>query len=147
MDYAAPQMQRGIERTIRKVKREKNAYKTAGLKDDATTANIRLRRLNTKYREFSRAAGLPEQKERMKVTYVDEATLSKANSIKQQREITAAANAADDKEALKFFGADARDDLNSIVKRGTMKLQNGISCFPDGDPLNENVKMVKPLKT
>lgn len=75
--YEATQMQRRIERTIRKVKREKNAYKAAGLKDDATTANIRLRRLNTKYREFSQAAGLPEQKERLKVLYGGQLTESK----------------------------------------------------------------------
>ena len=89
MDYAAPQMQRRIERTIRKVKREKNAYKAAGLDDDATTANIRLRRLNTKYREFSQAAGLPEQKERTKVTYVDERSIEKAQALKIQRDAEA----------------------------------------------------------
>lgn len=31
----------------------------------ATAANIKLRRLNRKYKEFSKAAGLPEQRERM----------------------------------------------------------------------------------
>lgn len=50
-------------------KREKAAYKAAGLTEDATVANIKLRRLNAKYREFSKAAGLPEQKERLKVLY------------------------------------------------------------------------------
>lgn len=65
--YEATQMQRKIERTIRKVKREKNAYKAAGLDEDATAANIRLNRLNAKYKQFSKAAGLPEQRERMKV--------------------------------------------------------------------------------
>lgn len=65
--YEATQMQRKIERTIRKVKREKNAYKAAGLEEDATAANIRLNRLNAKYKQFSKAAGLPEQRERMKV--------------------------------------------------------------------------------
>lgn len=65
--YEATQMQRKIERTIRKVKRERNAYKAAGLEEDATAANIRLNRLNAKYKQFSKAAGLPEQRERMKV--------------------------------------------------------------------------------
>lgn len=65
--YEATQMQRKIERTIRKVKREKNAYKAAGLEEEATAANIRLNRLNAKYKQFSKAAGLPEQRERMKV--------------------------------------------------------------------------------
>ena len=58
-----------------------------------------------------------------------------------------AANAKDDADTLKFFGADARDDLQSIVKRRTMKLGNGFACFPDGDALGEYVQNVKPLKT
>ena len=67
--YTATQMQRSIERQIRKQKRLRDAYKAAGLKDDETAANIKLRRLNAKYKEFSKAAGLPEQKERLKVLY------------------------------------------------------------------------------
>lgn len=65
--YEATQMQRRLERQIRAQKRLKNAYKSAGLSEDATAANIKLRRLNDKYREFSREAGLPEQRERIKV--------------------------------------------------------------------------------
>ena len=145
--YEATQMQRRVEREIRKLKREKAAYKAAGLHEDETAVNIRLRRLNAKYKAFSAEAGLPEQPERMRVYFTDDATIKAANSIKTQRAKVAAANAKDDSDTLKFFGADARDNLNSIVKRRTMKLENGFACFPDGDPLNENVKMVKPLKT
>lgn len=68
-DYQATQMQRRIERTIRKQKRLKTAYEAVGLTKEAQAANIRLRRLNEKYRQFSKAAGLPEQRERMKVLY------------------------------------------------------------------------------
>lgn len=67
--YEATQMQRRLERQIRAQKRLKNAYKSAGLSEDATAANIKLRLLNDKYREFSKAAGLPEQRERTKVLY------------------------------------------------------------------------------
>ena len=67
--YEATQMQRRIERTVKKLKREKAAYKAAGLHEDETAVNIRLRRLNAKYKAFSAAAGLPEQRERMKVLY------------------------------------------------------------------------------
>ena len=67
--YTATQQQRSIERQIRKQKRLRDAYKAAGLKDDETAANIKLRRLNAKYKAFSEAAGLPEQRERMKVLY------------------------------------------------------------------------------
>ena len=57
-------------------------------------------------------------------------------------------NAAEmDKAAAKFFGANSADNLKNIVKRSTIKLENGFACFPDGDILNEYVKAVKPLKT
>lgn len=80
--YEATQMQRKIERTIRKVKREKNAYKAAGLEEDATAANIRLNRLNAKYKQFSKAAGMPEQRERMKVLYTDAQSENAASTAK-----------------------------------------------------------------
>ena len=67
--YEATQEQRKVERTIRKLKREKAAYKAAGLREEEQAVNIRLRRLNAKYKAFSAAAGLPEQRERMKVLY------------------------------------------------------------------------------
>lgn len=65
--YEATQMQRRLERTIRKQKRLRDSYKAAGLEEDAQAANIKLRRLKSKYSEFSEAAGLPEQPERMNV--------------------------------------------------------------------------------
>lgn len=83
--YEATQMQRRIERTIRKQKRLKNAYEAAGFTGDATTANIKLRRLNAKYKEFSKAAGLPEQPERMRVYFTDDATLKTANALKMHK--------------------------------------------------------------
>ena len=55
--------------------------------------------------------------------------------------------AADDESVLKFLGADARDNLQSIVKRRTMKLANGFACFPDDDVLSEYIQKVSPLKT
>lgn len=68
-DYQSSQMQRRLERTIRKLKRRKASFEAAGLTDEAQAANIRLQRLNQKYKAFSKAAGLPEQRERMKVIY------------------------------------------------------------------------------
>lgn len=70
-DYQATQKQRQIERTVRKLKRRKAAFEAAGLKEEAQAANIRLRRLSKEYSKFSKAAGLPEQRERMKVLYQD----------------------------------------------------------------------------
>lgn len=67
--YEATQKQRQIERTVRKLKREQAAYKAASLTEDEQAVSIRIRRLNSEYKAFSKAAGLPEQKERMKVLY------------------------------------------------------------------------------
>jgi hypothetical protein len=67
--YEATQMQRRIERQIRAQKKLRNAYREAGLSEDATAANIKLRRLNAEYSRFCKAAGLPEQPERTKAFY------------------------------------------------------------------------------
>lgn len=67
--YSASQKQREIERTIRKLKREQAAFKAAGLAQEKQAIATAIQRLNVKYKEFSNAAGLPEQKERMKVLY------------------------------------------------------------------------------
>ena len=67
--YEATQEQRKVERTMRKLKREKASYNAAGLTDEEQAVNIKLRRLNAKYKAFSKAAGLPEQRERAKVIY------------------------------------------------------------------------------
>lgn len=88
--YEATQMQRRVERQIRAQKRLVNAYKSAGLTDDATVASIKLRRLNAKYREFSKAAGLAEQPERLKVLYQNDASskaaAGAATLISEERE-------------------------------------------------------------
>ena len=69
--YEATQKQREIERTVRKLRRREIAYKAAGLKEEAQSAGIRIKRLNALYDAFSDAAGLPTQRERMKVIYPD----------------------------------------------------------------------------
>lgn len=70
-EYHAAQKQRQIKRTVRKLRRRKTAFEAAGLTEDAQAAKIRLRRLNQEYKAFSKAAGLPEQRERMRVLYSD----------------------------------------------------------------------------
>ena len=87
--YEATQMQRRIERTIRKQKRLKTAYEAAGLTGDATTANIKLRRLNAKYKEFSKAAGIPEQRERLNVLHSDTESEAAAQGLKVRRDAEA----------------------------------------------------------
>lgn len=58
-----------------------------------------------------------------------------------------AEDAAETVDALNFLQADARDDLTKVIKRGTVKIKNGFSAFPDNDPLGKYVKNVKPLKS
>ena len=67
--YEATQKQRQIERTIRKLKRERAAFQAAGLDDDGQAVSIRIRRLSGAYKAFSKATGLPEQRERMDILY------------------------------------------------------------------------------
>ena len=67
--YSASQKQRQIERTVRKLKREQTAYKAAGLTEEEQAVTARIRRLNKEYKAFSEAAGLPLQRERMRVEY------------------------------------------------------------------------------
>ena len=67
--YSASQAQRRIERTVRKLKRQQIAYKAAGLTDEAQAVTARIRRLTAEYKAFSEAAGLPMQRERMRVAY------------------------------------------------------------------------------
>lgn len=62
--YQATQKQRQIETSIRHWKRRAAA---ATNDEDKQAAQIRIRRLNEKYKEFSDAAGLRMQKERMAV--------------------------------------------------------------------------------
>lgn len=87
--YESTQKQRQIERTIRKLKREQTAYKAAGLEEDAQAITVRIRRLNQEYKAFSGAAGLPLQRERMKVTYTDIVSEQKAALLKIQRDAEA----------------------------------------------------------
>ncbi len=79
--YQATQKQREIESTIRKQKRMKAAYKAAGMEKDAAAAGSKLNILKQKYKAFSKAAGLPEQRERMRVLYPQEITDIKKFSL------------------------------------------------------------------
>lgn len=65
--YEATQKQRMIERTVRKLERKSAAEKAAGLEEAERATRARAKRLKAKYKEFSAAAKLTEQPERMKV--------------------------------------------------------------------------------
>lgn len=65
--YEADQMQRRLERAIRKTKRELIGYEGAGLKDEFTAASIKLRRQRDYYADFSDKAGLVTRNELLQV--------------------------------------------------------------------------------
>lgn len=67
--YSSTQKQRQIERTVRGLKRRQAAFKASGQDDEYQATSARIRRLNAKYKEFSEAAGLPMQKDRMAVLH------------------------------------------------------------------------------
>lgn len=65
--YEATQKQRQLETAIRAQKRRALAFESAGEEQDAQDAKTRLKRLESEYRAFSKAAGLPEQFERARI--------------------------------------------------------------------------------
>lgn len=65
--YEATQKQRQIERAIRRQKRCAIVAKGRGDKDGLLTSQIKLKRLNEEYGRYSKAVGLPTQRERAQV--------------------------------------------------------------------------------
>lgn len=78
--YQATQMQRKIERSIRRQKHRILVDETVGDKDRLITDRIRLRRLNEEYRRFSKAAGLRTQSERAQVPGFGREQAAKVNA-------------------------------------------------------------------
>lgn len=66
--YEATQKQRSIERAIRRQKRRILVAESTGDKDALLTSQVRLRRLNEEYGRYSKAVGLPTQRERTMVS-------------------------------------------------------------------------------
>lgn len=63
--YEAKQMQRRVERSIRRQKNRILVDESAGDEEKLLTDRIRLQRLNEEYRRFSKAAGLRTEQERL----------------------------------------------------------------------------------
>ena len=63
--YEATQMQRQIETAMRAQKRKMNGYEAAGDTEAYTAAKAKYNALSAKYKAFSRAADLPEQRQRL----------------------------------------------------------------------------------
>lgn len=76
--YTATQMQRRIESAIRKTKRELAGYDAANDTEAFTTQSVKLRQQKELYADFSKAADLPLQNERIQVLGFNKSMSSKA---------------------------------------------------------------------
>ena len=94
--YEATQKQREIERTIRKWERREAAAATP---EDKQACQIRIRRLKQKYNEFSKAANLRTQPERMKA-YVPKNIDKTAKGDIMEREKWRNVSGGDDRAAV-----------------------------------------------
>ncbi|EGS9999063.1 minor capsid protein [Clostridium perfringens] len=65
--YEATQHQRYIERKIRKTKTQLIGYNAAGLDKDFQNASIRLKQQERYYKEFSKVANIPTEKDRLQL--------------------------------------------------------------------------------
>lgn len=137
--YEAEQRQGKLETSIRNRKRRILIDEKLGDKDALQNDQIRLQVLKQEYSRFSKATGLPMQHARMEAAGFDWKKGKAAEKMFDSMSASA-------REIKSIFGADGTKDLKSAVNRSIIKLQNGFACFPDGDPLNENAKMVAPVE-
>ena len=137
--YEATQRQRAFERAIRNKKRGILVDEAIGDKEKLQADQIKMVRLKDEYKRFSDGIGLPMQHARMEAAGFD---WKKAKAAEKAHEQLAASS----NEIEHIFGASGSKDLKKAVDRSTIKLQNGFACFPDGDQLNDNAKMVPPIE-
>lgn len=76
--YEATQHQRYIERKIRKTKTQLIGYNAAGLDKDFQNASIRLKQQERYYKEFSKVANIPTEKDRLQLHGFDRSIAQKA---------------------------------------------------------------------
>ncbi|MEG1411293.1 MAG: phage minor capsid protein [Terrisporobacter sp.] len=76
--YEATQHQRAIERSIRKTKTKLIGYNAAGLTDEFTNTSIKLKQQEKYYREFSKAADILTEKDRLQVHRFDKSISQKS---------------------------------------------------------------------
>lgn len=76
--YEATQHQRYIERKIRKTKTQLIGYNAAGLEKDFQNASIRLKQQEKYYKEFSKVANIPTEKDRLQLYGFDRSIAQKA---------------------------------------------------------------------
>lgn len=153
--YAVTQKMRAMERSVRALKREKEALETLGM--DTTEIRARIKRKTAEYKEFCRAYGVPEKSTRLRYE-CGTSDLKKTEAWKKyhdtrfwsevESKTLGASNAAGDggqpvhigqidvskkKEAIKYFGNVIRNSdiekLYVIDKAGNVYYNEGKEDF------------------
>lgn len=153
--YAVTQKMRAMERSVRALKREKEALETLGM--DTTEIRARIKRKTAEYKEFCRACGVPEKSTRLRYE-CGTSDLKKTEAWKKyhdtrfwsevESKTLGASNAAGDggqpvhigqidvskkKEAIKYFGNVIRNSdiekLYVIDKAGNVYYNEGKEDF------------------
>ena len=78
--YEATQKQRQLETAMRAQERKMNGYKAAGDEEAYTYAKAKYRALSAEYKKFSKAADLPEQRQRLKIAESSQNSLAIPNN-------------------------------------------------------------------
>lgn len=137
--YEATQKQRQIERTVRKLKREQAAYKASGLEEDAQAVTARIRRLNKEYKAFSEAAGLPLQRERMRVLYKDNTSTQTAIQKVPPQVKKNYADVTEKWKATATPGSHAVQDLQEYTVNGVTYKVDGHNVVLDYSPHEKEI--------
>lgn len=153
--YAVTQKMRAMERSVRALKREKEALETLGM--DTTEIRARIKHKTAEYKEFCRACGVPEKSTRLRYE-CGTSDLKKTEAWKKyhdtrfwsevEAKTLGASNAAGDggqpvhigqidvskkKEAIKYFGNVIRNSdiekLYVIDKAGNVYYNEGKEDF------------------
>lgn len=119
--YEADQMQRKIERSIRKTKRELLAADSAGLKEDFTLKAIKLRRLRDYYADFSDKAGLLPRNELLQVNGYNHSISGKVLYTERQY----------------------KKNVRGISKNTQREMPNGLRASRFHKLTEEEIKMIK----
>ena len=76
--YEATQKQNALERAIKKEKLKLAGYEAAGLDEEFTASSVKLKRLETYYKDFSEKAGIKTRPARVKAVGYDRSVAQKA---------------------------------------------------------------------
>lgn len=140
--YEASQHQRLIERSIRKTKTQLIGYKAAGLTEEFTNTSIKLKQQEKYYREFSKVANIPIEKDRLQVYKFNKSISQKAvwasNKvfIQSLKELGVPNPPRSEKEFDKLERTNPREYklLNgyiNAVKKGDIPVLTGYDCYKE----------------